>query len=209
MLKTQHLTFSYTSEVTFQFPDIYCDTQSPFLILGESGKGKTTLLHLLAGLLRPVSGNVYIGGTDISKLSTSELDQFRGRNIGLIFQEAHFAAALTVKENLLLAQYLAGEKQDSHRVENILSRLNLVEKLHQKTYRLSTGQQQRVAIARALINKPQVILADEPTSSLDDTNCQHVVDLLEEQAATAGATLVIVTHDHRLKSRFEHQLILP
>jgi len=86
MLKTKHLTFSYTPEVAFEFPDIYCDKKSPFLILGESGRGKTTLLHLLAGLLRPRSGSIHIGDTDISKLSTSELDQFRCSDIGLILQ---------------------------------------------------------------------------------------------------------------------------
>ncbi len=208
MLKTHRLTFSYNSENSFSFPDIACDSQHPFLILGESGKGKTTLLHLLAGLLRPTSGNIYIGEKDITQLSTLELDRFRGKNIGLIFQQSHFNAALNVKENLLLAQYLAGEKQDTNKVHMILSRLNLEDKIHQKTSRLSIGQQQRIAIARALINQPQLILADEPTSSLDDTNCQYVINLLEEQAAAVDATLVIVTHDHRLKSRFDQQLTL-
>jgi len=208
MLKTQGLTFSYSSDQSFIFPDLQSDPQHPLLILGASGQGKTTLLHLLAGLLRPESGTIFIGDTDITQLSTHALDTFRGKNIGLIFQEAHFAASLNVKENLLMAQYFAGVKQQPDRVVQILDRLSLGEKLDQKTYRLSIGQQQRVAIARALINQPQLILADEPTSSLDDPNCYQVVELLEEQALEANATLVIVTHDKRLKDRFPRSITL-
>ncbi|MEL6133926.1 MAG: ATP-binding cassette domain-containing protein, partial [Bacteroidota bacterium] len=137
-----------------------------------------------------------------------DLDHFRGRNIGIIFQQAHFVAALTVKENLQLAQKLSGNVIDHDRIIDMLTRLGIANKAHQSTYRLSLGEQQRVAIARALINRPKLLLADEPTSSLDDFHTQEVISLLEEQAHAAGAALIIVTHDNRLKEHFSNSVEL-
>ena len=208
MLKSTDLGFAYSPEVGFDFPDIHCESGETLLILGESGTGKTTLLHLLSGLLKPTKGNIYIGDTDITQLNTKELDFFRGQLIGLIFQVSHFVSALSVRENLMLAPYLAGLRPEQERAERLLSQLNLDGKAKRKTYQLSQGQQQRVAIARALMNKPELILADEPTSSLDDTNCYAVAELLEEQAKEANAALVIVTHDQRLKEKFSNQISL-
>ena len=144
--------------------------------------------------------------TDIAQLKGSSLDQFRGQHIGIIFQTAHFVKALTVEENLILAQQLAGVKIDKSRIIHILDKLNLAHKLKSKPNDLSVGEQQRVAIARALINRPSVILADEPTSALDDKNTEEVIQLLEQQAAEVGATLLIVTHDGRLKNYFKNQI---
>ncbi len=206
MLHSQGLHFSYDSQTIFSFPDIYCPKGEHLIILGQSGKGKTTLLHLLAGFLTADAGSIRIGAQDITQLPTAGLDYFRGKNIGIVFQKSHFVSALNVQDNLLLAQYLAGVKQDRLRIKQLLSRLNLAHKLHKKPKRLSQGEQQRVAIARAVINQPRMILADEPTSALDDANCQEVILLLKEQAAEADASLIIVTHDHRLKTEFEHQV---
>ncbi len=206
MLKTSSLQFAYNKQNQFQFPDIQVNSLEHLLILGGSGKGKTTLLHLLAGLLRPTAGKIEVNQTDITQLSNKELDQFRGKNIGIVFQKAHFVAALDIKDNLLLAQYLAGEKQDLTRIQELLSRLNLGSKLHSKPNQLSQGEQQRAAIARALLNHPSMILADEPTAALDDANCFEVIDLLKEQALAAKACLVIVTHDQRLKDIFTEQV---
>jgi putative ABC transport system ATP-binding protein len=136
------------------------------------------------------------------------LDAFRGKHIGIIFQQSHLIKSLNVEENLEAAQYLSGEKQNSEKVKTILERLNLGAKLKAKPSKLSQGEQQRVAIARALVNSPQLILADEPTSSLDDINCTEVVNLLLEQSKESGATLIIVTHDGRLKSMFENKIEL-
>ncbi len=208
MLKTQNLQFSYDSQNTLKFPDIDCKSGEHWLLIGQSGCGKTTLLHLLGGLRTPQSGSVIIADTNLNNLSTSKIDHFRGKNIGIIFQTSHFVRALTVSENLALAQQLAGEKVDKTRIEELLNRLNLRHKLDAKTDSLSQGEQQRVAIARALINKPDVILADEPTSALDDTNTEEVINLLEEQASEVNATLLVVTHDGRLKSRFKNQINL-
>ena len=208
MLQTENLSFSYTGATNMSFPNIHCQKGEQWLLLGQSGSGKTTLLHLLGGLLSPTGGKVKVGDTLLKDLSTAALDKFRGKNIGIIFQKAHFVRALTVAENLKLAQQLAGVPISMDRIKELLDRLNVGHKLHAKTNALSQGEQQRVAIARALINQPTIILADEPTSALDDTNCEEVIQLLEEQAAAVGATLLVVTHDGRLKERFEKQIIL-
>jgi len=206
MLQTNQLHFSYTGAQTLTFPDFTCEKGEQWLLLGQSGSGKTTLLHLLGGLLSPTKGSVKIGDTDLKSLSTAALDKFRGKNVGIIFQKAHFVKSLTVQENLVLAQQLAGVAIDKQRIADLLNRLNVGHKLHAKTNELSQGEQQRVAIARAIVNQPTGILADEPTSALDDENCEEVIRLLEEQAAAVGATLLVVTHDGRLKERFEKQI---
>jgi putative ABC transport system ATP-binding protein len=208
MLTTKDLIFSYDGQRNLSFPDIHCSKGEKWLLLGQSGCGKTTLLHLLGGLLSPKSGQVEVSDTSLSSLSSGKLDQFRGQNIGIIFQKSHFVRSLTIKENLILAQKLAGLKPSLERVKALLERLNIGHKLNAKPDQLSQGEQQRVAIARALINQPAIILADEPTSALDDTNCEEVIQLLEEEAAKAGATLLVVTHDGRLKSRFSNQINL-
>lgn len=208
MVKTSNLQFEYDNNQQFVFPDINCEQGSHWLILGQSGCGKTTLLHLLGGLLRPNSGEVIVQEKAISNLGEEALDHFRGQNIGIIFQQSHLIKALTVEENLLTAQYLAGAKQDRAKIKTVLDKLNMGHKLNAKPQNLSLGEQQRVSIARALINDPVLILADEPTSSLDDKNCKEVVELLLEQSKTSNATLLIVTHDGRLKALFEHQILL-
>jgi len=206
MLRTENLTFTYQDSSALHFPDINCPTGEHCLLLGQSGSGKTTLLHLLGGLLTPNKGKVIVGETDIAQLRGAQADHFRGQNIGIIFQKAHFVKALTVEENLLLAQSLAGASGDKKRIKNLLERLNVGHKLKARPDRLSQGEQQRVAIARALVNNPKVILADEPTSALDDVNTEEVIQLLEEQAKAVNATLLVVTHDSRLKDRFSNKI---
>ena len=208
MLRTENLGYAYDSQTRLNFPDIRCQTGEHWLLLGNSGCGKTTLLHLLGGLLTPKEGQVAIGDTQINQLSGAKRDQFRGQNIGIIFQKSHFVRALTVGENLALAQQLAGEKVDKNRIQELLNRLNIGHKLTAKTSSLREGEEQRVAIARALINKPKVILADEPTSALDDKNTEEVIQLLEETAREVNATLLVVTHDGRLKNRFKNTIQL-
>ena len=208
MLQTTNLGYTYDAENALHFPDINCKKGEHWLLLGQSGSGKTTLLHLLGGLLTPKEGKVTIGDTTLNTLNQSGLDKFRGKNIGIVFQKPHFISALTVEQNLQIAQYLAGEKQNRERIKELLGKLNLDHKLKAKTNNLSEGEKQRVAIARALINHPMVILADEPTSALDDANCNEVIDLLEQQASQQETTLLIVTHDNRLKTRFQNQIIL-
>lgn len=208
MLRCQNLQFQYPGGPTFAFPDIACAKSEHLLLLGESGTGKTTLLHLLAGLLRPTEGMVEIDGTDITTLSASELDRHRGARVGIVFQTAHFVESLSVEDNLVLPQFLAGLPVNKARAAELLKRMNLLDKLKRSTNELSIGEQQRVAIARALMNNPAVVLADEPTSALDDKNAAQVIELLEEQASLTGAALIIVTHDQRLKDRFAKRVTL-
>jgi putative ABC transport system ATP-binding protein len=176
--------------------------------LGQSGCCKTTLLHLLSGLLKPNSGDVNIENEDISKMSGAVLDNFRGANIGIVFQTAHFIEALTVKENLTLTQTLAGKSKDIDKIKKLLADLGVESKLNAKLNALSVGEKQRVSIARALVNSPALILADEPTSALDDKNCNAVLKLVREQAKKHNSTLLIVTHDNRLKDQFDKRVEL-
>lgn len=208
MVELKSLTFAYPGERHLHFPDFSCAQGDQWLILGQSGTGKTTLLHLLAGLLKPQAGGIKIGATDLDELSETERDAFRGKNIGIIFQKTHLLGPLNVLKNLLAAQFFAHMPQKEERALALLERLQLSHKAKAKVQNLSEGERQRVGIARALINRPKLILADEPTSSLDDINCKQVVRLLKEEAAHQKATLLIVTHDARLKEEFEQHLIL-
>ena len=207
MIKTESLKFSYDGKKYFDFPDINLDSGENLLIIGNSGIGKTTLLHLLAGILKPESGSINISGTDISKFSDTELDKFRGDNIGIVFQKPHFISSLTINENLKLAQYLSNSKTSGD-AKKILESLNIKDKYQQKPNQLSEGEKQRASIALALINSPSLILADEPTSSLDDFNCDNVIKLLKKQAKDHKAQLIVITHDARLKKHFKNNLSL-
>ncbi|WP_028523980.1 ABC transporter ATP-binding protein [Runella limosa] len=208
MISCQNLTFSYSPQKRFTFPDITCADREALLILGQSGRGKTTLLHLMALLLRPEGGSVMIGDKDITPLSVAEAAAVRASQIGIIYQKPHFVSSLSVLENVLLPNYLAQKFQDKNRARALAEELGFAEHLSKKTHQLSQGEQQRVSIARALMNNPAVILADEPTSSLDDDNCDKVITLLKNQSEQIGASLVVVTHDQRLKDAFTNQVKL-
>lgn len=207
-LITQELTFAYSDPVKFMFPNLTCKKGEHLLIMGPSGCGKTTLLHLLAGLLKPHSGSVTINGTDITRLPSSLLDKYRGKEIGFVFQKPHFIQSLSVMENIRIAPYLNHQAITDKEIEGILDRLNLAKKYNSRVNQMSEGELQRLSIARAIINKPTIILADEPTSSLDDKNCEESLNLLKSQAETTGSSLIIVTHDKRLLSHFDHVITL-
>ena len=136
------------------------------------------------------------------------MDEFRGKNIGMIFQSPHFVRNISIIENLFLSLHLSNQKLDKEYAENILSQIGLAEKMNSLPDELSQGEQQRAAIALAVIKNPDLILADEPTSSLDDTNCQKIISLLKEQSASKNAKLIIITHDNRLRSQFKKSIIL-
>jgi ABC-type lipoprotein export system ATPase subunit len=208
MIQTRQLRFSYNAKTQFAFPDLACAAGDTLLITGASGMGKTTLLHLLGGLLPPSSGQIEIAKTDVGKLSGRALDRFRGQHIGIVFQQAHFVASLSVLENLVLAGWLAKGQRDIAKAKSLLERLDILEHSGKKPAQLSIGQQQRAAIARALMSDPVLLLADEPTSSLDDQNARLVADLLFEQAQQARAALLVVTHDQRLKQIFHTKIEL-
>ena len=204
MLKTNALSHQYSGTQRFDFPDINCTATETLLVLGQSGVGKTTLLHILAGILQPQNGNVLINEQSLYSMPSHKRDKFRGQNIGLVFQKPHFVQSLSAVENLLLTQKMAGKKIDKNEVVSLMEKLNISERGAAKTYEMSQGEQQRLSIARALINKPQIILADEPTSALDDQNCNEVIRLLEQHAHEVQASLIVVTHDNRLKRLFQN-----
>ena len=207
MINTKGLNFKYNEQASFSFPDINLGKDENLLIIGSSGIGKTPLLHLLAGLLESNSGTINLYGQDISKLTQHQIDKFRGQNIGIVFQKPHFVNSLTVKENLQLAQYL-GNKKDQNRIIDILSSLDILDKENKKPKKLSQGEKQRASIAMAIVNSPKLILADEPTSSLDDENCDRVIKLLKKQASEFKAQLIVITHDNRLKKHFKKSIKL-
>ncbi|TDE12438.1 ABC transporter ATP-binding protein [Dyadobacter psychrotolerans] len=208
MISSKNLQFSYSSQKHFNFPDIFCADSETLLILGQSGKGKTTLLHLLALLLKPESGEINIAGNEVSSFTPSQITKVRAQNIGIIYQRAHFTSSLSVMDNILLPNYFAGKRQDKTKAICLAEQLGFADHLSKKANQLSQGEQQRVSIARALMNNPNVILADEPTSSLDDNNCQKVIELLKSQSKLIDASLVVVTHDQRLKDEFANQIFL-
>ena len=208
MLKTEALSFSYDNSNIFNFPDILLQKGEDLLILGDSGVGKTTLIQILSGLLRPQSGTVELNGTRFENLSSKSLDQFRGSHIGMVFQRSHFVRNLSILDNLLLFLYLSNKLHDKQRAIDLLEEIGLSDKLNSLPDELSQGEQQRAAIATALIKAPDLILADEPTSSLDDNNCQKIITLLKQQASLTNAKLIIITHDQRLKDQFNTSILL-
>ena len=197
-LITDSIQYSYNKNYTFVFTDIVCEKGEHLLITGASGCGKTTLLHLIAGLVTPKRGSILIKGNDIAQLRGTKLDKYRGREIGIVFQTPQFIKSLTAEENLKMAASLNKLSIDNVYLDSLFDTLNISHCRNRKTNEMSQGELQRLSIARAVINKPSLILADEPTSSLDDKNCREAIKLLRYQAEKLQAGLVIVTHDNRL-----------
>jgi len=208
IVSTTQLSFQYPNSAPIEFPDIYIEKGQHTLLLGDSGSGKTTLLNILGGLSRPETGQVNINNQNLAVLSNGKLDQFRSQYIGFIFQEAHLLRNLTLLENIKLAQSLARKKVDISAINIILEQLQLEKKSNAYPNELSRGQLQRAAIARSIINKPALLIADEPTAALDDNNTHRVLKLLLSIADTAGSTLLITTHDKRIKDQFSKMYLL-
>lgn len=206
MLQAKDIAFHYDVNQKFKIPDISMDPGDELLVIGKSGSGKTTILNILGGLLRPLSGDVVIDKTSIYQLKGAALDKFRGKHVGIIFQKPHILAPLSVEENLSLANFFIGKKENNNL--SLLQDLGIYEKRKAKVNTLSEGEAQRVSIARALANSPQLILADEPTASLDDENADIVIRLLQQQAKKFKAALIIVTHDQRVKNHISNQIII-
>ena len=183
--------------------------QAHQLIIGPSGCGKSTLLHIIAGLLTPTRGQVRVHGTDVAALAESGRDAWRAKQVGMVLQRPHLINAVSVLQNLLLAQMFApAAKRDEAAALALLRRLGVDAQAQQRPHTLSQGQAQRVALARALIHRPTLILADEPTASLDDAAADASLKLLREVADEVGATLLIATHDARAKAAFADAAIL-
>ncbi|GAB4396506.1 MAG: ABC transporter ATP-binding protein [Microscillaceae bacterium] len=202
MLKIEKLSHQYQQSKVLQISHWELARGQSWLILGSSGSGKTTLLHLIAGILKVQEGHIWWQNTDLAQLSESARDQLRAQNIGLVFQKPHLLPSLSVLKNLRLAQTLSRQKGNRQACLEVLEKLGLSEKMNALPHQLSQGQAQRAAIARALVHQPALLLADEPTASLDDANAETVVQLLIDLSQSQGSSLVIATHDQRVIKHF-------
>lgn len=188
------------SDITFEV-----DKQERILLLGPSGSGKSTLLNIICGLQTADGGSVSLGEEAITSANG---DAIRKRSMGIIFQTLRLVSALNVRANLSLAQRLQTGSTDAALIDQTLERLGIAHRAKARPFELSQGEAQRAAIARALVVRPKILIADEPTSALDHANTQTVAELLLEAANDAGATLLVATHDDRLKAYFERTLTL-
>lgn len=198
MIRTQGLSYTYPSGLRLAFPDVQVAQGAVLLLRGPSGCGKSTWLALAAALVVPGAGTLVVAGQSLQALRPAAADAWRARTIGFLPQQLHLSAALTVQQNLALAQWAAGQREDAPRIAAALQALGVQALAARKPSQLSGGQAQRVALARAVLLQPQVILADEPTASLDDAAAADAVRLLLHTARAHRATLVIATHDARV-----------
>lgn len=183
-------------------PEFSVDAGCQVVLVGRSGCGKTTLLHIIAGISRPTAGRVKIDGWDIALMAESEVDQFRAERIGYVYQTFNLLPSFTAVENVLLGMTFGRVRPERERAKALLKRVGLEHRLTHKPPMLSVGEQQRVAVARALANRPQLILADEPTANVDVGNQQQVIDLLRETCQEENVALILVTHAPEVAQQF-------
>jgi putative ABC transport system ATP-binding protein len=183
-------------------PSFHIDAGELVALEGQSGSGKSTLLNVISGISRPDSGHVLISGLDIVKLAESQRDRLRADRVGLIFQQFNLLPGFTALENVLVAMSFGSAFADKVRAESLLESVGLADRLHHKPAALSIGQQQRVAVARALANRPRILLADEPTASIDPAHQQQVIDLLQTTCQDENVALLVVTHAPEIAKQF-------
>ena len=208
MLHCQDISYKIDQKTIFNNINLTIEQGNNTLILGPSGCGKTTLICMLAGLLKPTTGDIFYDNQNIYKLSPTQCDKFRGNNLGIVFQDFHLIKSLNVRQNLELPLYFSNKKIDKDLIKSSLKNLNLLDKINQKVPSLSIGEKQRLAILRSLIHKPKYIFCDEPTSALDDDNCDKILKMLDKESKAINASLIIVTHDLRVKSFFKNDNII-
>ena len=196
-------TLSILSDICFKI-----ETHQSVAIIGASGSGKSTLLSIMAGLDCPTSGNLWLGEQDFFSLNEDQRALWRANHMGFVFQNFQLLSHLTALENVMLPLELSGKSQPKLKAQEILERVGLMDRASHYPRVLSGGEQQRVALARAFVVKPEILLADEPTGSLDADNGRRVMDLLFSMNRDAGTTLVMVTHDQHVASRCQRQLAM-
>lgn len=208
MLKAKNIVFNYpSSKQVFRFPDVEVHPDKTCVITGASGSGKTTLMHLLGGILSPAEGSVLLNETEFSQLKSKERDAFRGENISLIFQDDRFFPDLSILEQMKLHLWFGKRvKADENELIKMAETLHMQDYLNKSPSQLSKGQRQRAAVLVALAKKPKFILADEPTSNLDEANALAQCDLLIQAAAQLHAVLIVITHDMRIVHRFAQNI---
>lgn len=202
MIRTRALRFSYAGGPSLAFTDLEVPQGGVLLLQGRSGCGKSTWLALAAGLLTPSAGEIQVAAQDLTALGQAQRDAWRGRTVGFLPQRLHLSEALTVERNLALAFFASGLREDKAAIHAALQALGVEHLARRRPGELSGGQAQRVALARAVVLQPRVLLADEPTASLDDDAAAQALALLRESASRCGATLVIATHDARVRQAF-------
>lgn len=208
-LAVSHLGKAFGGPPVLEDVSFALDAGERLLLLGPSGSGKSTLLNIICALQRPDRGEVRLGDALLASASApAQGDAARRANIAIIFQNLRLISALTVRGNLALAQKLQTGRSDADAVAALLNRLGLTHRADARPFELSQGEAQRAAIARALVVRPKLLIADEPTSALDHANAQIVAELLDELAREAGASLLVATHDDRLKPYFPRHLML-
>ncbi len=173
------------------------------VIRGQSGGGKTTLLNVIAGLATPDDGRIVIQTTEVTRLAEAARDRFRARHLGFVFQTFNLLAGFSALENVLLGMTFTGQRNDPKRATELLGRVGLGHRLSHKPAALSVGEQQRVAVARALVNRPVLLLADEPTANIDPAHQQHVIDLLREVCRAENVAMLLVTHSTEVSEQFD------
>jgi putative ABC transport system ATP-binding protein len=208
VIRTHALSYRYAAGPELAFRDVDLTQGGLLLLQGRSGAGKSTWLSLVAGLLTPARGDVEVAGHSLAALSRGARDAWRARSVGFLPQKLHLSEALTVQANLALAFYAAGLPEDGARIAEVLARLGVGELARRRPSQLSGGQAQRVALARSILMGPRVLLADEPTASLDDDAAQASIALLRDVASACGATLVIATHDVRVRTALADAAVL-
>jgi putative ABC transport system ATP-binding protein len=208
VLEIRDLRHEYAGRTVLSVPEWSVPQGEASLVIGRSGSGKSTLIGIIAGLVSPSAGKVGVAGEEITSMGALARDAFRAANIGLVPQTLHLIGVVSVRDNLRIAQRLAGRAVDDGAIDASLASLGIEALAGHKARDLSVGEAQRVAIARAVVNRPRLVLADEPTSALDDVNCDKALALLRGQAAACAATLVIATHDQRVRGHFARTLEL-
>ncbi len=184
-------------------PHFQLEAGEQMVLLGRSGCGKTTLLHVIAGITSADSGSVQVAGVDIASLSEAGRDRFRAMKLGFVFQTFNLLPGFTALENVLLGMTFGRRRKDARRARQLLERVGLKDRVYHKPAAMSVGQQQRVAVARALANRPTLLLADEPTANVDPANQQIVIDLIRESCREENVALLMVTHASEVAAQFE------
>ena len=207
MFICEDISFDIDGQKLFSNINLNLKPQKDLLITGPSGVGKTTLLSILCGIQKPATGKVTYNNINIYDLAENKIDDFRGKNLGIVFQNFNLINSFTVKQNLEIAAS-AIDKQNSNLFFDLLDRVGLADKSHLKVLNLSIGEKQRLAVARAFVGEPQWIFCDEPTSSLDDKNANIIANLIKEESSRCKASLVLITHDSRIQTLINFSKIL-